>query len=415
MGEGKPRRKAKRAFSEHDKGTERTKSARGWATALLTGLGIALLVVTTVIATIGITAAVKESRTPRPQEVTTAVRKGRVVHGINATVTAIPAMTQTVSADGVVTRAGKSTNTEIGEGGVISTINERPLFLFKGAIPMYRALSRGAKGKDVTQLQDALKRLGFTTTDQKGVYGISTARAVGNFYESKGYTAVDSGGSALSGAALSGAGVPASELVFMTSVPAKTSANCGIVGRRISGELCTLTTKKSEYLVKVVASLLQETDSLDGVAVEIGSGSAQASLGKEVILDTASVSPESATSATSQAGSDGGSDSPEYRYFSFTVPDSEKAPKLADGQSARIVLDSSDEGSLILPSIALRADGERYWVQGVGGKHYAVTVGLCYEGDCVVEGQGLSVGTSVVLPQSDTAVSASGESGDGDE
>ncbi|WP_327402928.1 peptidoglycan-binding protein [Streptomyces sp. NBC_01288] len=79
--------------------------------------------------------------------------------------------------------------TKIKEGNVLMTVNGRPVFALGGSVPMYRALGPGTSGDDVTQLQKALKRLGFDPGGTGGTYGQGTATAVSDWYKSKGYDA----------------------------------------------------------------------------------------------------------------------------------------------------------------------------------------------------------------------------------
>lgn len=78
---------------------------------------------------------------------------------------------------------------KIKEGDVLMTVNGRPVFALGGSVPMYRALGPGASGDDVTQLQKALRRLGFDPGAVSGTYGQGTATAVTDWYRSKGYDA----------------------------------------------------------------------------------------------------------------------------------------------------------------------------------------------------------------------------------
>ena len=79
--------------------------------------------------------------------------------------------------------------TKIKEGDVLMTVNGRPVFALGGSVPMYRALGPGTSGDDVTQLQKALKQLGFDPGGTGGTYGQGTATAVSDWYKSEGYDA----------------------------------------------------------------------------------------------------------------------------------------------------------------------------------------------------------------------------------
>jgi hypothetical protein len=68
--------------------------------------------------------------------------------------------------------------------------DERPVFALPGALPMYRNLTIGEKGKDVAQLQRALRSLGWPTgSDPSGTLGSGTAAAVRRMYAAMGYAA----------------------------------------------------------------------------------------------------------------------------------------------------------------------------------------------------------------------------------
>ncbi|MFI6407925.1 peptidoglycan-binding protein [Streptomyces sp. NPDC050548] len=93
--------------------------------------------------------------------------------------------------DGTEQRVTKApvAGTKIKEGDVLMTVNGRPVFALGGSVPMYRALGPGSSGDDVTQLQKALRRLGFDPGSISGTYGQGTAGAVAAWYKSKGYDA----------------------------------------------------------------------------------------------------------------------------------------------------------------------------------------------------------------------------------
>jgi peptidoglycan hydrolase-like protein with peptidoglycan-binding domain len=80
-------------------------------------------------------------------------------------------------------------NTQFKEGDVILTTSGRPVFVLQGQMPAYRDLSLGAKGNDVRQLEEALKRLGFDPGAVDGEFDQNTSAAVADWYESAGYEA----------------------------------------------------------------------------------------------------------------------------------------------------------------------------------------------------------------------------------
>lgn len=141
----------------------------------------------------------------------------------------------------------------------------RPVFALPGTLPMYRDLTMGEEGKDVAQLQKALHSLGWTTgSDQSGRFGAGTAAAVKRLYAAMGYAApvtTSVGTSAdttsateQSGTATQGTGsavsrrsepkattmLPASEVVFVPSLPARVVSVPVHTGDAVKGPVVTL-------------------------------------------------------------------------------------------------------------------------------------------------------------------------------
>jgi peptidoglycan hydrolase-like protein with peptidoglycan-binding domain len=81
------------------------------------------------------------------------------------------------SAEGTITRLVDQGET-VARGDDIYRVNERPVTLLYGGVPMYRDLAVGESGVDVKQLERNLAKLGYDgfTVDDK--YTVSTAEAV---------------------------------------------------------------------------------------------------------------------------------------------------------------------------------------------------------------------------------------------
>ncbi len=77
----------------------------------------------------------------------------------------------------------------VDEGDVLIEVAERPVFALVGELPMFRNLGPGSQGDDVTQLQEALVRLGFDVLVD-GTYSESTERAIEQLYLEAGYRAL---------------------------------------------------------------------------------------------------------------------------------------------------------------------------------------------------------------------------------
>ena len=123
----------------------------------------------------------------RAAQLTTRISTQTVTRTYSGEVSVSPARSYTVGTpQGVVTRDGAKAGTQMSNGSIITTINERPIIAFKGSIPAYRDLAVGARGDDVKQLQEALESLGYSIWDEEGSYGEATANAVYRFYLDRG-------------------------------------------------------------------------------------------------------------------------------------------------------------------------------------------------------------------------------------
>jgi len=89
----------------------------------------------------------------------------------------------------VVTSVNVAPGQRVGQGHLLLTVAERPVFLFGGAIPVFRQMSPGIRGADVAELQRGLQAAGYGTgTDASGRYGPGTAAAVAALYKANGVT-----------------------------------------------------------------------------------------------------------------------------------------------------------------------------------------------------------------------------------
>jgi peptidoglycan hydrolase-like protein with peptidoglycan-binding domain len=79
------------------------------------------------------------------------------------------------SARGTVTTVDVTPGQEVAVGDRLYSVNLRPVIAAAGAVPSFRNLSRGAKGRDVRQLQQFLRHAGFyagslSSTFSRGTY-----------------------------------------------------------------------------------------------------------------------------------------------------------------------------------------------------------------------------------------------------
>ncbi len=109
----------------------------------------------------------------------------------------------------------------IRNGEQLAELDGEPLFALAGPVPAWRDLIPGESGPDVTELQNALASLGFYDGgDTAGYFGAATQDAVAAYYGHLGYTPPSSGG------------VPATDVVFLPSLPATVVAVNGAPGEQ---------------------------------------------------------------------------------------------------------------------------------------------------------------------------------------
>ncbi len=123
--------------------------------------------------------------------VNTIVLRGQVA--ATTQVTVAPAARQ--GTDAVVTRTPLAVGEQVNAGDLVIEVSGRPVVALPGNLPMYRDLKPDDDGKDVAQLQNALRTLGFYAGgDGNGRFGAATKSAVRRMYAKIGYDAPDTGG-----------------------------------------------------------------------------------------------------------------------------------------------------------------------------------------------------------------------------
>lgn len=134
------------------------------------------------------------------------VARGSVTSETSLTVEA----PQVPGAAPVVTATPMRPGDQVNEGDVIVEVAGRPMIALQGPFPLYRDLSVGMSGPDVTMLQQALSRLRLGSGWTAGTFDGPTSAAVEALYRSVGRTAA--GGD-------SGPHVALGELIFRPSLP----------------------------------------------------------------------------------------------------------------------------------------------------------------------------------------------------
>ncbi|MBB4778591.1 peptidoglycan-binding protein [Actinomadura livida] len=160
----------------------------------------------------------------------------------------------------LITRSLKKAGDQVRPGMLIAEVSYRPVFAMRGRIPALRDLVQGMRGRDVTQLQQALAEAGYRRgSDREGYFGVGTAAALKRLYEKLGYAVPTVPGrtSAIakneaekaSGQDIGAAGggkrdqlvmAPKSEVMFVPSFPARIVTVSDSVGTKISKDLLKL-------------------------------------------------------------------------------------------------------------------------------------------------------------------------------
>lgn len=339
----------------------------------------------------------------------TVVLRGTVAGAQDVEVTPAPAGAEAAAgAKPLVTAVRKQAGDLVGAGDVLAEVAGRPLVALHGAEPAYRDLRPGDSGKDVAQLRQALRELGFPSSgDADGVFGAATKRAVTDYYRSLGFETPATGGAtgqdqtALQAAedavtqaerrlrdaraggpptavgdaqadltaaqnrlsdlrARTGPMVPLAEVVFLPSFPARVTKFGGKVGAPVEAPLVTLSSGQL-----VVAGRL---DPADRTLVRPG---AAAEIDAEVtgFHGTAKVTevgqPQEAAKQGSQQNQTQGQASGQSFVPVTIVPDQPLDPGLI-GQDVRVTLKFAQTAGPVLavPSAAITssADGRTHVV-----------------------------------------------------
>jgi peptidoglycan hydrolase-like protein with peptidoglycan-binding domain len=119
---------------------------------------------------------------------TVRVASGEVGSSINLNTVAewTPVPTGVNQSIGTVTSVEVKAGDEVDVGAALYTVDLRPVLAGKGKVPAFRALSSGATGADVSQLQTMLQSLGFYDGPVDGTFGLGVYWAVQNWQKSLG-------------------------------------------------------------------------------------------------------------------------------------------------------------------------------------------------------------------------------------
>lgn len=386
---------------------------------LLAVLLVATLIVGVVATTMGIQASHEQPEPP--VTLTTTIRARTLSDDVEGQLMAFPHATVSVPAEGTVTRTGIAVGVNLDEGSVVGVVNERPILLMQGAVPMWRTLAPGMHGEDVRQLQASLVRFGYAIYDDSGSYGDSTALAMNQYLAALGYEAVNVSNEPLKADDWKQTAVPKQQLVFAPATPVQAAATCGVAGQSVAGDLCALETMEREYAIAFSAADVPDASALEGarLSIPISGETVNGTVGNpyDRPRQSGAKADDSAKAAQTESAANNTSSEDNRVYLRVDNIDAAKlqAASAAIGAGDIRGTATRTQGAaeaLTVESSALRMDGMKTWVLTKEGRHVDVETGLCVQGICEINGNNLADGTVVVLPSPDG--SAEGE-GTGDE
>lgn len=309
----------------------------------------------------------------------------------------------------IVTRVAVGAGDNVGSGQVLLEVAERPTFVLEGSVPMYRDIQPGDTGKDVAQLQQSLRDVGWYIGDQEGVNGPSTQAAVVQQYARMGYRplraevepveqdvagddAKDSKSSSPKAKApapplVGGPIVPMGECFFVSKLPAVVSALSVRPGSVIEGPAVTLSAK--------ALTVRADLNPVDAEALTVGQ--------KVRIQDESGeldVAGRVADIGATRVDETGG------RSIPVVVKPRKRLQSRWAAQPMRVSfpMAQAPDGSLVVPLAAVRSsvDGQTQITKLDGTRRIKVDVGVGPRGDGYIEvkpaGSGsLKVGDRVLL------------------
>lgn len=324
-----------------------------------------------------------DARPPEPSLITAQVARGTVLQSISARGTVVSGGSISIDAiapegiDPVITKRPLRIGGAVRSGQAVVEVSYRPVLVLEGDVPLLRDLTLGDSGPDVTALQEALVRGGWSVADASGTFGESTAGAIRRLYEAAGYpapTATDAPVATDEGADLSSpspsphANVLArkSELTMINQLPGSLSAVSGRVGSPAAENVVTISTAPPTVNLSIAPAerpLVQQGD-----RVQLSSTTPPyRSSGRVIEVGRTSQDPDTKAFAV-----------PVSVRPKKTVPDG----AMESGLEVRIDVSHNSPSGLIVPIAAIYTsdDGTTNVVKVVSGQTFTVPVRILETG-----------------------------------
>jgi peptidoglycan hydrolase-like protein with peptidoglycan-binding domain len=176
---------------------------------------------------------------------------------LNTAVEWAPVLLASNLASGIVTTVDVAEGQVVGQGARLYSVNLRPTVIAQGSIPAFRALSQGAVGADVAQLQSMLAAIDIYRGKATGTFDSATSRAVRLWQRESGVPADGI--------------VQAGDLVFVPALPTRVTLDTNKVkrGGSLSGGEPVVNGLSSSPAFTIPVTSAQATLMPSGTAVDI--------------------------------------------------------------------------------------------------------------------------------------------------
>lgn len=262
----------------------------------------------------------------------------------------------------------------IGRGQPVYRVDNQPVPLIYGSVPLYRILRDGASGPDVKELEANLKALGYTGFTADSDYTAGTAEAVRDWQEDLG---------------LDRTGVVNVNQVVVTRNAIRVAAVPAYLGEPAAGPLLSYT--GSTRLVQIALDVSLQNLVRVGIAASVTLPDSSTVNGKVASVGAV---------ASSSPGSNGGSKT--TIAVEVSIAGQDRLGSLDAAPVQVTLVSDTRENVLTVPVAALVALAEGgYGVQVVQGgqtRYVAVETGMFADGRVEVSGGGLAEGTVIGVP-----------------
>ncbi|NUS54062.1 MAG: peptidoglycan-binding protein [Streptomycetaceae bacterium] len=261
--------------------------------------------------------------------------------------------------------------TTLSRGSAVYRVDNLPVVLFYGSLPLYRPLHPGDTGEDVREVERNLAALGYHGFTVDTTFNSATAAAVRRFQKDHGY--------AQSGVLDPAAVVLTTGQVRVMSTAAHPGDHAGGPVLAYAGTVRVVTVALEVALLGLVRPglkavvTLPDGSTVDGTVADVGRVATQGDLQHPPTIDV-----------------------------TVTVADQSKFGALDQAPVVVSIVSAHADNVLTVPVVALVALAEGgYGVQvtDASGTHFvAVTLGMFGQGRVEVTGNGIAEGTHVVMP-----------------